>query len=87
MKSVEAVLTNETGLHARPASKFVKEASKYSSNIIVIKDGREYNAKSIMGILSMGAVKGTKLTIKAEGEDESQAAVALKNLIENNLDD
>jgi len=78
---------NETGLHARPASLFVKEASKYSSDIKVIKDGQEYNAKSIMGILSMGAAKGDVLTIQAEGADAEEAVKNLVDLVENKLED
>jgi phosphocarrier protein len=82
LKESEVILKNETGLHARPASIFIKMASKYSSEIKVIKDNKEYNGKSIIGILSMGAGKGTKLIIKAEGKDEEQAIEALKALIE-----
>lgn len=85
MKKIEATLNNKTGLHARPASMFVKEASKYSSDIKVIKDGQEYNAKSIMGILGMGATMGTRLTITAEGSDEREAVTALKNMIDSNF--
>lgn len=85
MHNIEIELKNETGLHARPASMFIKEASKYSSNIKVVKDGIEYNGKSIMGILSMGAGKGSKLTIIAEGKDEMKAVEALKDLIESNF--
>ncbi|SKC87849.1 HPr family phosphocarrier protein [Maledivibacter halophilus] len=87
MRKIEVVLRNETGLHARPASIFVKEASKYSSDIKVVKDGQEYNAKSIMGILSMGAGKGIKLTIIAEGQDEIKAVSELKNLIGSNFEE
>ncbi|KGG80642.1 phosphocarrier protein HPr [Caloranaerobacter azorensis H53214] len=86
MYTAEVELKNETGLHARPASIFVKEASKYTSDIKIIKNGKEYNAKSIMGILSLGAGKGDKLTITAEGEDEKQAIQALKALVENNFE-
>ncbi|MCT4563471.1 MAG: HPr family phosphocarrier protein [Maledivibacter sp.] len=82
MYKVEVILTNETGLHARPASLLVKEASKYVSEIKLIKADREYNAKSIMGILSMGANKGTKLTIAAEGRDEKAAVMGLKALVD-----
>lgn len=78
----EVVLKNETGLHARPASVFTKEATKYESDVKVVKDGVEYNAKSIMGILSMGAGKGNKLTIIADGSDEKEAVEALKTLVE-----
>jgi phosphocarrier protein len=85
MYKVEIELKNETGLHARPASMFVKEASKYTSEVTVVKEGTSYNGKSIMGILSMGANKGDKLTIMAEGEDEKEAVDALVKLIENNF--
>lgn len=85
MKKVEVILNNDTGLHARPASMFIKEASKYSSEIKVIKDEQEYNGKSIMGILSMGAGKGSKLTIIAEGVDENEAVKELEKLINSNF--
>lgn len=87
MHKVDVVLKNETGLHARPASQFVSIASKYKSDIMVIKDNKEYNAKSIVRILSMGARQGTVLTIKAEGEDETDAIEALKEFLDNNLDE
>lgn len=87
MYKEEIILQGETGLHARPASLFVREASKYSSNIKIIKDGQEYNAKSIMGILSMGATKGDTLGIMAEGEDEKEAVKNLISLIENQLNE
>lgn len=82
MYKADAVLRNETGLHARPASQFISEASKYKSKVMVVKDGKEYNGKSIMGIMSMGAYKDDKITITAEGEDEVQAVEALKKLVE-----
>lgn len=85
MYKVNVILSNKTGLHARPASMLVKEASKYSSQIKLIKDDKECNAKSIMGILSMGAGKGTKLTIIADGEDEKEAVESLKGLIDSNF--
>ena len=80
-------LQNETGLHARPASLFVREASKFSSNVTVVKDGKEYNAKSIMGILSMGAGKGTTITIQAEGDDAKEAVDALVKLVKDNFNE
>ncbi|WP_352417791.1 HPr family phosphocarrier protein [Proteiniborus sp.] len=85
MYSLDVMLKNETGLHARPASQFVFTSSKFKSHIVVIKDGKEFNAKSIMGVLSMGASKGTILTIKAEGEDEKEAVEALKALVDSNF--
>lgn len=86
MYKEDITVQNETGLHARPASLFVKEASKYSSDVKVIKDGQEYNAKSIMGILSMGAAKGDVLTIQAEGQDEEEAVKNLVDLVSNQLE-
>lgn len=83
MEKVNVILKNSTGLHARPASLFVKEASKFLSEIKIVKDGKEYNGKSIMGILSIGASKGDDLTIIAEGEDEKEAISTLKELVEN----
>ncbi|MGV8146062.1 MAG: HPr family phosphocarrier protein [Alkaliphilus sp.] len=85
MQKVEAELKNETGMHARPASIFVKEATKYKSDIKVLKNEQEYNAKSIMSILSMGAGKGEKLIIIAEGEDEKEAVEALRTIVENSF--
>lgn len=77
------ILKNKTGLHARPASILVKEASKFVSEIVIIKEENEYNAKSIMSILSMGAVKGDSLILKAEGEDGEKAVKNLIEVIEN----
>jgi len=76
-------LNNPSGLHARPASLFAKEAVKFKSHIKVIKDDCEYNARSIIGILSMGAANGDQLTIVAEGIDEKEAVEALRALVDN----
>lgn len=81
MYKVKIKLENEMGLHARPASIFVKEASKFISEIKLIKDGNEYNARSIMSILTMGAVKGDYIIIKAEGEDEEKAVKGLVKVL------
>jgi phosphocarrier protein HPr len=78
-------LKNETGLHARPASVFVKEAMKYKSEIIVAKDDKQYNGKSIMSVLSMGAGQGVKITIITKGEDEKEALESLKEIINSNF--
>lgn len=85
MTKIEIQLKNETGLHARPASMFVKEASKYSCDIKIIKDGKEFNGKSIMGILSMGVQKGDIITVQADGEDENKALDSLKTLVSSNF--
>ena len=67
--------------HARPAAVFVKEAKRYASEVKVVKDGREVNAKSSLQILTVGAKKGESITIRAEGDDAEQAVEALADLI------
>jgi phosphocarrier protein HPr len=80
----EVTITNETGLHARPAQKFVETAGKFVSDIKIVKeDGREADAKSILGVMSLGLEKGTTVTLRAEGNDEAEAIQALAELVEN----
>lgn len=85
MFKLDVTLKNETGLHARPASMFTKEASSYDADVKVIKGGKEHNAKSIMAILSMGAMKGDVITIVAEGSQEREVVEALKKLVDSNF--
>ncbi|MGI9951888.1 HPr family phosphocarrier protein [Moorellaceae bacterium AZ2] len=77
------VITNETGLHARPAALFVQEATKFKSKITVSKAGREADAKSILSVIALGAGKGSEITLTAEGEDEKAAIDSLVALIQN----
>jgi phosphotransferase system HPr (HPr) family protein len=77
----EATVVPEAGLHARPAAKFVKEAKSYSSDITVVKDGAEVNAKSSLRLMTLGAKHGDVVVIRAEGEDEEAAVDALVALI------
>ena len=77
----EAVVVPEAGLHARPAALFVKEAKGYGSGIVVIKDGREANAKSPLKLMTLGAKHGDKVVIRAEGEDEEAAVDALVTIL------
>jgi phosphocarrier protein len=77
------IIINEHGLHARPAAQFVKIAGKFSSEIKVIKDGLEVNGKSIMGIMMLAAEPGSEIQLIIEGEDEAEALLALKELINN----
>ena len=76
------VIKNETGLHARPAGMFVKKASEFSSNVEVKYKDKVVNAKSIMGIMSLGLGKGQEITICATGSDEESAVNALVELVE-----
>ncbi len=81
MVEVEVEIINRAGIHTRPASLIVKTAAKFKSELFLNKDGFGINAKSIIGVMTMGAGKGTKLTISADGEDEQEAAQALSELI------
>jgi phosphotransferase system HPr (HPr) family protein len=91
MKEVKVVVDNEVGLHARPAALFVQEAAKFNSDINVYcqdpesKEDRNANAKSILGILTLGVFKGMEITIKAEGDDEDTAVETLKAMVEDNF--
>ncbi|MCG8481832.1 MAG: HPr family phosphocarrier protein [Clostridia bacterium] len=85
MTKIDVVINNKSGLHARPASLFVKEVNQYKSDITVIKEGQSYNGKSIMSVLSMGIPQGQYVTIMAEGEDEKEAIEAIKKLVDNNF--
>lgn len=81
----EVVVQNQVGLHARPATFFIQKANEYKSNIWVEKDDRRVNAKSLLGVLSLGITKGLNITIGAEGSDEEQAVSELSDLITSNF--
>ncbi len=85
MQEITMVVHHKVGLHARPAALFVQTAKKYKSDIVVSKDEREANAKSILSILTLGANQGAVITIKATGEDEEQAVQALQELVDSNF--
>ena len=85
MVTKEVVVNNQVGLHARPATFFIQKANEFKSGIWVEKDERRVNAKSLLGILSLGIIKGTKITIIADGSDEQQAVDTLCALIESNF--
>ena len=81
MYTQEITVNNEVGLHARPATFFIQKANEYKCSIWVEKDERRVNAKSLLGVLSLGIVKGTSITIIADGSDEEEAVTALTALI------
>lgn len=85
MKSVEVTVVNPVGLHVRPATFFIKKANSYKSSIWVEKDDRRVNAKSLLGVLSLGVASGTSITLIAEGDDEDAALDGLCDLIKNGL--
>lgn len=78
----KVTIINETGLHARPASMFVKKASEFKSSVELVHEGEKVNAKSIMGIMKLGLSKGTEVTIETHGEDEELALNSIVELIE-----
>ena len=81
MKEIEIIIKNEYGLHARPASMLANCANQYKSEILINKDGKEVNAKSIMNLLLLAAGKDTVLMLSANGPDEEDALSALEDLI------
>lgn len=81
MRQVTVKLTNQSGLHARPAALFVKSANKYESDIELVYNGNKINGKSIIGIMSLGAFYGEEITIIAKGIDEDEAIVELQEVI------
>ena len=85
----EKVLTvrNRLGPHARPAALFVQEAAKFKSQIFVVKDGLQVNGKSVMGLMLLAAESGSKLTIKADGQDEAKALEALEKIFQRKFDE
>ena len=75
-------ILNENGLHALPASRFVKLAEKFRSNVTITKDGVEVSGKSIMGILTLACEKGSKVILMTDGKDEKEAMSALRKILE-----
>ena len=79
----DVVVTNNIGLHARPATFFIQKANTYKSSVWVEKDDRKVNAKSLLGVLSMGIAKGMTVTLIADGADEDSAINGLIELVLN----
>ena len=73
MLTREVTINNQVGLHARPATFFIQKANEFKSSIWIEKDDRKVNAKSLLGVLSLGIVKGTSVTLVADGSDEKDA--------------
>ena len=81
MISKQVTVSNTVGLHARPATFFIKKANEYKSSIWIESDSRRVNAKSLLGILSLGIVGGPEITIIADGADENDAVEGLESLL------
>lgn len=82
VKEKKVMITNKTGLHARPAAQFVQKAGKYDSKIEIIFEEKEVNAKSIMGVMSLGVGRDDEIIVRAEGEDAEAAVKELVDFIE-----
>jgi len=81
----EVVVNSDAGIHARPAMMIVREAMKYPCEITLIKDNAEADGKSIMSVLGLAIISGSKLTIRAEGEGENELVRFIIKLIENDF--
>ena len=87
MISRDVTIKNSVGLHARPATFFIQKANSFKSSIWVEKEDCRVNAKSLLGVLSLGIVEGTTITLIADGVDEEEAIKALEELIDSNFND
>lgn len=87
MTEKQVQIRNRAGIHARPAALIVQTASKFSSKILLQKDHETINAKSIMGIITLGAGYETDLVIRADGPDEADAVEALHQLFESKFEE
>ena len=85
MVSHNVKVQNSVGLHARPATFFIQKENEFKSSIWVEKDDRRVNAKSLLGVLSLGIVKGAEISIIVDGSDEEEAVKTLVELIESNF--
>lgn len=87
MYSKEVVVQNQVGLHARPATFFIQRANEFKAGIWIVNDERKVNAKSLLGVLSLGITRGTKIIIVADGSDQEEAVDSLVDLISSNFID
>lgn len=87
MREQDITVSNRLGLHARAAAKLVQTVQPYKSSVMLIHDGREVNAKSIMGVMMLAAGLGTALSIRTEGPDEDNALAAAIDIFERKFDE
>ncbi|MCR4605278.1 MAG: HPr family phosphocarrier protein [Eubacterium sp.] len=85
MKEFSYVITDEQGIHARPAGLFVKEAAACECDVKIAKGGKEVDAKRILGVMGLGAKCGEEITIKCDGADEDEAIDKLSKFLQENL--
>ena len=87
MITEKVTITNSIGLHARPATYLIQKATSYRCRVKICKDAQEVNAKSLLGVLSLGIAKGMTVTITTDGEDEVEAMEGILTLIRTGLED
>ncbi len=83
----DVTINNQVGLHARPATFFIQKANEFKSSIWVEREDRRVNAKSLLGVLSLGIIKGTTVSLIADGPDEEAAVEALVELVNTDFDE
>ncbi len=85
MKEFSYEIKDEVGIHARPAGMLAKEAKSFSSKITIEANGKSADVTKLMAVMGLGIKKGTKVNIKAEGEDEEAAIASIEEFMKNNL--
>lgn len=85
MTSKEIIIENKVGLYAKPATLFVQAAARFRSDILISKEEKHANAKSLLGVLSLGICRGNRITLTASGVDEEAAVDALSSLLSSNF--
>lgn len=87
MFAKEVIVTNPVGLHARPATFFIQKANEFKSNIWLEREDKKVNAKSLLGVLSLGISRGMSINVVAEGMDEEEAVNVLVELVNSNFEE
>lgn len=87
MIEIELTVKNRAGIHTRPAAAIVKLAARYKSDVYLVKEGFEINAKSIIGVMTLAADQGSILSLKVNGEDEALAVDNIKQLFEDGFNE
>lgn len=85
MEVIKYLITDEVGIHARPAGLLVREASKFKADITIEANGKSVSAKKLMAVMSLGAKQGAEVTLTIEGDDEAVAAKKLEKFLQENL--
>lgn len=85
MKTFQYTITDEVGIHARPAGALAKQVAQYDSKVTLVKEGKTADAGRLLGIMGLGVKKGDTITVQVDGKDEEQAAGQLETFFRENL--